>query len=155
MRKFVLCLFALMSVSWVNGFAQVPQWKVIKEFSISNSNTPVPATLLFTPEVQGVYRVNAYLGVTTSISENTTWAEHVNWTDLTGVQGGVTLEITLNSGSNYQSVTQVFSPKVGTQVTFVMESSLPPPTDATYTTAVAIEKLMKSRTTPLGAFDER
>ncbi|MBZ5571483.1 MAG: hypothetical protein LAO09_06350 [Acidobacteriia bacterium] len=142
-----ICLVAVLLCAWVSSFGQsngLPQWKVVKEFHLTNQTNAIPTTVLFTPTKASIYRLSMYLSASANEAQNGQFYITVDWTDQTGLPGTNGGATDLSHGSETLSwiAPETFSPKIGTPVTFtVVLSDNPPPQDASYSVAVIIEKL--------------
>lgn len=144
MRKSTISLVAVLMCAWVSSFGQdngLPQWKVVKEFHLTGQTAAVPPTTIFTPVVDGLYRVSFYLSTFTQIPQQNSWSISVRWTDQTGFFGVIGGPLDLSAGGEWNQFSSIFRPRVGTAVTYQVSLSDPPPHDATYDVAVVIEKL--------------
>ena len=143
MRKIGVLIAVLMCAS-VSSFGQsgLPQWKVVKEFHLSDSTTTIPPTVLFTPQRTGIYRITGYMSVESNMEQDAGWSWVVYWTDKTGRPGVTGLTPLLISGSNYLTLSSFsFCAKAGDPVSFRTDPTFPVPQDATYNLEFTIEKL--------------
>ncbi len=142
MRKATLSLLVLLIAFSIHSFGQTPQWKVVREFHLTNSTATVPQTVLFVAPALGVYRVSGYMAAYSNTPQNAGWSAEVLWTDRTGQGSAAVLFPVLSSGSSSQTISaQLFSPQPGTQVTFLIAPSNPPPQNSTYDIVLTLEKL--------------
>lgn len=144
MRKMIL--IAVLMCASVISFGQsngLPQWKVVKEFHVADQTASVPPTVLFTPTQKGLYRLSMYVSASTDIKQLTGWDMFVYWTDQTGLSANFLLGTDLTGGTTYQADSAMFSPQIGKPVTVFIQTSNPPPQDASYCVALVIEKLTR------------
>lgn len=63
MRRVMISVIAVMMCACC-GFGQssgLPQWKVVKEFHVIGSASPINSTVLFTPAKDDLYRLTALM----------------------------------------------------------------------------------------------
>jgi hypothetical protein len=75
----VLVLFLLLCVP---VFAQSP--KIVAHVDLINQTNTIPATALLTPPSSGLYRVSAYMDVTSYTQSGSIWYLNIGWTDTAG-----------------------------------------------------------------------
>src|SRR5690348_1463174 len=91
----------LMCASYAFGQGNgVPQWKVVKQFHVANQSETIPPTPIFTPQKDGMYRVDLYAAGVTAVDQNTAWDIGVAWTDASaGIAVPYIFRIDLLNGS--------------------------------------------------------
>lgn len=143
MRKITIGLFAVVVFFCINGFAQnsLPQWKVVKTFSLSKQATPIRPTNLFIPETAGQYRYTAYMSAL-GATQTASWTLEFIWTDPTGIEGFADLTASLYDGNSFNQVGPYpFTAEPGMPMWFAVERSRPYPVDSTYSFWFTIEEL--------------
>ena len=96
-------LLAVFAITLGNRFAAaIPAGPVsptiVASRQLTGRTTMIPTTTLFTPSANGLYRVSAYISMTTPGTNGCAWYFDVGWTDDAGVEGASNLE---NVRNNY------------------------------------------------------
>jgi hypothetical protein len=116
----------------------------VKAIQVTQATAQVPITTLFTPSKVGAYRYSAYMACDGPPQSDppTGWQLAAYWTDSTGAKSGVTLNCSLQEGSQFATFGPApFTPKAGVPLQFEVPVSAPPPVDSTYTFWFTIEQL--------------
>lgn len=78
MRRFTDCV--LLVILLVHGaFAQSP--KIVAKVALTNQSNAIPPTALVTPADAALYRVSAYMTVTSYNETGARWCFNIGWTD--------------------------------------------------------------------------
>ena len=92
MKRYLVSLFVLaLSLS---GFAHAQCAAfpcVVATISLTNQNTSIPNTPIFTPVTTGIFRISAYLSTTRAHVRGGLWLVQLKWTDDNGTVKDVTV----------------------------------------------------------------
>jgi len=87
-----LCLLMLVSVLRTNTFGQdntLTLPRVVASVHRTNLTAAIPATTVFTPTKDGLFRVTAYMTLTVPAEASQLWLLGLNWTDDAGAEQSV------------------------------------------------------------------
>lgn len=153
MRKLVASRFAILLLFVTVApftFAQTFP-AVVASVKVTNQTTPIPATVLFTPSADGLFRVSVYM-VTTVPKTNGTqavWVSNIDWTDDAGnwlfVEPADTPAYALSNSNVFGRTNDWplnFWAKAGTPISYSVISSNGQAGGSTYEVFITLEQLM-------------
>ncbi len=86
----LLRLLALLMIAFsASAFAQCAAFPcVVASVSLTNQAQAIPATAIFTPRANGVFRISSYISTSNGTNKNATWEAFEGWTDDIGPRQG-------------------------------------------------------------------
>src|SRR5581483_7311667 len=86
----LLRLLALLVIGFsASAFAQCAAFPcVVASLALTNQSQAIPATAIFTPTANGVFRISSYISTSTGTNKNATWEAFEGWTDEIGPRQG-------------------------------------------------------------------
>jgi hypothetical protein len=96
----LLALFALTSGSKPADASAtgLPSPTILAKAKLVNQTAPIPATTIFTPSQDGLYRVSVYMSQTQLGGGYGAWDFNLNWSDNAGTEGATPYELSDNNG---------------------------------------------------------
>ena len=125
-----------------------PYPHAVKNVILKGQTAAIPATTLFTPRKDGLYRVSVYMVTTTANNDiNATWNTTMTWTDDAGpwslTQWMIYSGNKINSVLCCNSVANLTATvKAGTPLTYSVDPAGGDPTGSTYELFSVVEQLM-------------
>lgn len=153
MRKIVASKFAILLLLVTVATFSVAQTfpAVVASAKVTNQTTPIPATVLYTPGADGLFRINVYM-VTTVPKTNGTqavWVANIDWTDDAGnwlfVEPADTPAYQLSNSNVFARTNDwplVFWAKSGTPISYSVISSNGQAGGSTYEVFITLEQLI-------------
>ena len=133
----------------------LPSPLIVARGKVLNQNQDIPTTTIFTPPVSGLYRISAYLTVTSSVLAGADHTFNLNWSDDAGAEAAadplfVYGNQTPPSAYGTSPLAQVQNPGPGVVLTFQSVANVPvtysvfggsPSDGCTYSLYYVVERL--------------
>jgi len=150
----LLAILVLASASKFNDSDAAQAAQHVLRVDLTNQTVPIPQTTLFTPNEDGMYRISAYMVMTTSgYTPNAGWLFDLFWTDEAGVETRSSLigvfdnakppsAYATNGNPGYYPTTSpfIFRAVAGQPVSYDV-SQYNPPANGSYALHMVIERL--------------
>jgi hypothetical protein len=124
---------------------------IVAKVNLTGQTTVIPSTTLFTPKVNGLFRISVYMTMTAQGNDGGAWDFSLNWADDAGAEA-LTPMLELNDQSappfaygyepsqNFEG-TFAFRANAGTPVTYTVNNFNFGRGDGTYEVFVTVERL--------------
>ena len=125
--------------------------QIVAKGKLRNQTAPIPATTIFTPPQDGLYRLSAYATLTrTDVNSVSTWQYSVGWTDDVGAQSAGSIlfiegkthagQFVWENSFDLGGASVIFESKAGTPITYTVVQTDGPDNSA-YSLYYTLERL--------------